>query len=181
MRSWMWVWTPVAWANPYNLLALLGKFASLTRCVCIRMKAHRLQRNTMEALQGNFDLWLTTCDLWLVMYDLWRMTCDLWLLTCNLWLVTCDLWLVTCDFWLMTFDLLLVTCYLWLVTCDLWLMTCDLWLVTYDLWLVTFELCWQWIMIMTLSYANKIKVLYLTGEDNSGLMLYKITSLCIQL
>jgi len=36
-------------------------------------------------------------------------------------------------------------------------------------------------MTMTLSYVNNFKLLPMTGEDNSGLMLCELTSLCLQL
>ena len=64
----------------------------------------------------------------------------------------------------------------WLVTCNLWHLTCDIWLD-----ILTFYLCWQWVMTMSLCYVNNFKVLHLTVEDNSGLILCKLTSLCLQL
>jgi len=61
------------------------------------------------------------------------------------------------------------------------LVTFDLWHLTCDIWLVTFECCWQWVMTMTLNYVNNFKVLPMNGDDNSGLILCKLTPLCLQL
>ena len=76
---------------------------------------------SMEALEGNFDLWILTCDLWHATYDFWlptyylvchpslepsqrnNLTRDaisliLWKTMGTIWLVTYDFWLFTCDF-----------------------------------------------------------------------------------